>query len=335
MEHEDPATQAASDAVDRHKELLLRREGVTAVSVALVVREGRTTDRVGVRIYVRPGASGAAAKALPAELDGLPVSVVERDFDLRPANVDPHILQDPLFCGVAITPRAAPAGLWGSLGCIIHTSTGKHGAGLPNGGYPAGNYFLTNQHVIQGADPRNPNNNGDTRVIQPDSPNVQPPPANLTIGSYADGYLNATNDCAIGSLNGNRAWANMVPKAGLNGFDFLTGVVAPAVGMAVHKFGAATRYTAAVVTDVNFNGGGIQNGTYIENAAHTTWVDGGDSGSVVVRSLDFRGVALNFRDDHLTPVVGGQGFYAGIAYDLQTQMNNFRDPGGVVTLAFG
>jgi hypothetical protein len=69
------------------------------------------------------------------------------------------------------------------------------------------------------------------------------------------------------------------------------------------------------------------------------WVGTGDSGSVLIRYSDDAVLGLNFMADDKTMLnpdqhpelpAGMPAYWAGYAYDIQSQMSNF---GGIVTLA--
>lgn len=59
---------------------VLRKPGVTGVDVGRRQVGGRPTQELALRVYVDRLAD---APALPAQVDGLPVEVIERRFDLH------------------------------------------------------------------------------------------------------------------------------------------------------------------------------------------------------------------------------------------------------------
>lgn len=304
----------------RHSERLLTLPGCTAVAIGQKEVGREPTDRLAIVVFVREKlASPPAEQAVPPELDGVPTDVVEQEFRPEPIATDPHERFDPLISGIALTADVVPS-TYGSVGCFIST-TGKPPT------YPAGTYLLTNEHVVQHA-----GING--LVIQPDWLDPTPPPNNYACGNYLEGFQSPTNDCAIVSIVG-RGWRNEVPrKPGRPGRRSLQGVVPPAVGTEVSKFGATTRYTTATVRFINWSNPQqtIQNALYIRNDDRRTWVDGGDSGSVAVTDGGYV-MGLNFMADAQYPAIQGGGYYAGLAYPIQDQMDNFRAQGGQVTLA--
>jgi hypothetical protein len=311
-------TQAALEA---HRERLLGTPGCTAVAIGRKQTGGVETDRLAIIVFVaKKLPSPTPETAIAPDLDGVPTDVVEYEFSPQQIDTDPHERHDPMISGIAITPHAVP-NTWGSIGCFIHT-TGKAGQ------YPAGDYLLTNEHVLRHA--------GIGGVlIQPDWQNMTPPPANYNCGTYQEGFQNAGHDCGLMNIVG-RGWRNEIPNRPWHpGNRQLQGVIAPAINTVVYKFGASTRYTTATVRFLNWSDPGhtIQNALYIRNDDHNTWVDGGDSGSVAVTYDGDHVMGLNFRADTTYPANNGVGFYAGLAYPIQSQMDMFRDPGGVVGLA--
>ncbi|HEX4865796.1 MAG TPA: hypothetical protein VFV02_17135 [Acidimicrobiales bacterium] len=307
--------------LDAHRERLLGIPGCTAVAIGRKQTGGRETERLAIVVFVEQKVSSPAQKdAIPPELAGIPTDVVEYQFSPKVVVTNPHERFDPLISGIAITPDAVPNS-WGSIGCFVHT-TGKAGH------YAAGDYLLTNEHVLHHA------GIGGV-VIQPDWQQVTPPPANYTCGTYLEGFRNVTHDCGLVDLVG-RGWLNEVPNRPWHpGNRQLRGVTGPAIGTQVYKFGASTLYTTATVRFINWSDPGhtIQNALYIRNDNHDTWVDGGDSGSVAVTYNDDLIMGLNFRADTNYPANNGVGYYAGLAYPIQSQMDMFCDPGGAVRLA--
>jgi hypothetical protein len=88
------------------------------------------------------------------------------------------------------------------------------------------------------------------------------------------------------------------------------------------------------VTNIDFStpSASVVNALYIENPDRDVWVNGGDSGSVAVVAGSFRVMGLNFQADTETAVTRDDrivGYYGGLAYPIQLQMNRF---GETVTL---
>jgi hypothetical protein len=321
QEHQPQDLTRVQEVLDSHRERLLGVPGCTAVAIGRKQIAGEDTEQLAIVVFVeKKVARVAPGEEIPTDLDGVLTDVVEHHFSPHIITTNPHERFDPLISGVAITPDAVP-NTWGSIGCFVHT-TGKAGV------YPAGNYLLTNEHVLRHAGIGG-------NVIQPDWQQVTPPPANYDCGTYLEGFANATHDCGLMQIVG-RGWRNEVPnKPWHPGNRALQGVTGPAVGAAVYKFGASTLYTTATVRFINWSNPGntIQNALYIRNDDHDTWVDGGDSGSVAVTDNGDLIMGLNFRADTNYPANNGVGYYAGLAYPIQTQMDPFCGPGGAVRLA--
>lgn len=313
-------TPIVAEALERNKRWLLELPGCTAVGVSQKRVDGRFAGPgTAIAVFVKRKRR-SLDHGIPPVIDGVPTDVIEREFDFRESATNPHQRYQKMFSGLAVTSWENPSQN-GSIGCFIRT-TGKAAAGT----HPqinAGTYLLTNYHVLATADP---NNQGDPRVIQPDNASFPPPGISLS-GRFVDGYHGATADCAIASIDVSRSWSNSVPSGAFGSFNWLRGPAAAAANWWVYKYGATTGYTTARIHTINFNAGNVTNAIYIEQPKHTVWAAGGDSGSVAAYYYSNKIVGLNFREDTACPCPGGS--YAGLAYPIQDQMNNF---GGVVTL---
>ena len=70
--------------------------------------------------------------------------------------------------------------------------------------------MLTNQHVVQAADPRI---GGDSQiVIQPNYALGDGVPGGYRCGDYVDGYRDPHNDCALVHVGYGRSWVNEIPE---------------------------------------------------------------------------------------------------------------------------
>lgn len=318
------------ETLEKHKAHLLSLPGCNAVAVGRKVTAGETLDQLAIIVFFEKKLDSVSADYLvPSMLDGIPTDVVERTFGLAETATDPFARFDKVFSGISITPRDVPPP-WGTFGCIIRT-TG-------NGNVPAGDYLLTNQHVLWYADPANPNSTT-TQVIQPGRTD-EPAPLNYNCGDFVFGQKNPTSDCAIATIAYGRTWRNEVPNHPWHpGRRDLQGVAAAAVADEVYKYGATSKSTSGYVLLIHFNHAHlpIQNAIYVENLDQETWCAKGDSGSVLIRYDDDYVLGLNFAADDTTLVQPPPdlpdnipGYYGGYAYDIQAQMNVF---GGAVTLA--
>lgn len=320
------------ETLERHKAELFARPGCTGAAIGYKVRSGEILEELAIVVFVeRKSIDLEPGRMIPPVLDGVLTDVVEKSFGLTPTATDPFDRFSELFGGISITPRDTPPP-WGTLGCIINTTGNAH--------VPAGDYFLTNEHVLWYADPNNPNSTT-TQVIQPGKTD-EPAPANYSCGDFVYGQKTNQSDCAIASIGYGRTWRNEVPNHPWRpGRRDLKGVATAAVGDEVYKYGATTNSTRGVVQYIHFNPVHlpIQNAIYIANPDGTMWVAKGDSGSVLIRYSDDYVLGLNFAADETTmlppnkhPVLPDNlpAYTAGYAYDVQSQMNIF---GGVVTLA--
>lgn len=80
MSQQEPALEHAQAVRKAHESELLRRANVVGVGVGLRTQGGRRQPQVALVIMVRqkvPRAMLAEADVLPAEIDGVPVDVVE------------------------------------------------------------------------------------------------------------------------------------------------------------------------------------------------------------------------------------------------------------------
>ncbi len=318
MPIDDQEVKAALTALSGARDSLLATAGVTAVGVGLKQSGGRTTDTVAIVVYVAEKKKSPAS-AVPPAIDGVPTDVQQREFAFTP--IDQHARHDPMHGGLAITPIEHP-GMYGSIGCFIYTPGRRAEPQFP--AIPAGDYLLTNHHVVKYASPPY---GAERRIIQPDAADGNVP-GNYVCGSFVAGVLDAANDCALVRVTG-RGFRNEIRDEGGHPVQ-LAGIGTARLGDDLVKYGATTGYTTGRVTTVGYSfvgdGSAIHDALYVQNVAGTAWVDGGDSGSVAVRAADRVVVGLNFRADTTTPVAGG--FSGGLAYNVFDQMANFADAGG-------
>ncbi|MFD9737492.1 trypsin-like peptidase domain-containing protein [Umezawaea sp. NPDC059074] len=302
-----------SEAVDRHAERFLALPGVSAISVGKKSVGGKATDKDAIVLHVdRKQDQGDPARTIPADLDGHPTDVVEQTFDFRTTATDPFERHDPVIGGLSITAFLDPD-KYGSIGCFIRAD------GTVNG-VPAGDYLLTNHHVAASATEPSL----DQTMIQPGE--VDDPTDKDTVGMCVASARGPQFDCAIVALT-NRGFVNAVPDRPLHpGNRTLRGIGTAQLNDRVYKFGATTRFTTGVVTNLNFAyrgvGVDVQNAIVVQGTNGAVWCNGGDSGSVLVRAADDFVVGLNFRADNNTGTPQ-KGFTTGLAYDITTQVQQF------------
>lgn len=321
------------EILERHKARLLALPGCTGVAVGRKEVGGKATDQLAIVVFFEKKRTDVPADQLvPPMLDDSPTDVIEKRFGLKLTATDPFDRFDQVFSGISITPRDATE-LWGTFGCVIRT-TG-------NANVDAGDYLLTNHHVLRYADPNNPHSKS-RQIIQPGNTD-NPAPANYACGDYVYGLADQENDCAIATIGYGRTWRNEVPNHPWRpGRIDLAGVGAAAVGQKVYKYGATSSSTRGTVQFVHYDSPDqqIRNAIYVLADDGETWCAEGNSGSLMIRYDDNIVVGLNFAadDETLLPTTQNDSaqrsprprYAAGFAYDIQRQMNNF---GGVVTLA--
>jgi hypothetical protein len=61
----------------------MKRPGVTGMDVGYRLVEGKPTDQVAIRVYVDNLATTQNQLDLPSEIEGVPVEIVERRFELH------------------------------------------------------------------------------------------------------------------------------------------------------------------------------------------------------------------------------------------------------------
>ncbi|RDV03827.1 hypothetical protein [Undibacter mobilis] len=301
---------------EKHKEHLLSLQGCTAVAIALKKSGSQKSKTPAIVVFVAQKRRDLPAdQRVPATLDGIPTDVVERKFGIALTATDPFARHPRLFSGISVTPRSA-AEVWGTIGCIIQTN--GNGANIA-----PGNYLLTNQHVLKWADPTHPDFDN-ARIIQPGNAD-SPAPINYDCGDFVAGIRDASNDCAIATIDPIRGWRNEVPNHPRHpGRRDLQGVAVARLEDEVYKFGASTLNTRGRIIATHFHSDNrlIRNALYIEHEEHKPWVAEGDSGSVAILYERDLVVGLNFAGDEKTALPDG-GYRAGFAYDIQGQMNNF------------
>lgn len=320
------------NTLQKNKKMLLSIPGCTGVAIGYKEVAGEVTDQMAIVIFVESKRKDIPIEfTIPKSIGRFSTDVVEKNPGLELISTNPFGRFDQLFGGISITPRDIPPP-WGTLGCIIHTT------GSAN--IPAGNYLLTNQHVLWYADPNNPNST--TRdIIQPGHCD-EPAPTNYNCGKYVYGVKNPRSDCAIASIGFERTWTNEVPNHPWRpGRRRLNGIAAAEVGDEVYKYGATTKSTRGVVRYIHYDHPilPILDAIYIGNYEGNMWVAKGDSGSVLIRYSDDIVIGLNFAADDKTMLPPDQhpalpeglpAFSAGFAYDAKSQMDIF---GGRVKLA--
>ncbi|NOX54283.1 MAG: hypothetical protein GXP27_07535, partial [Planctomycetes bacterium] len=115
---ESQRLRRAREVLARHARRLMRRRGVTGVDVGFRTRRDRVTREITIRIHVerkRPLRELSANQVFPAQIEGMPVDVVERNYRPCAAVVEERRYRDPLQGGAAIASVDQPE-TWGTLG---------------------------------------------------------------------------------------------------------------------------------------------------------------------------------------------------------------------------
>jgi hypothetical protein len=270
----DAISQAAT-AKQLHLPKLISRPNVVGVGVGLRQRNGRVQDEVCVVALVRrkrPRTALAPEAVVPAELDGVPVDVLEvgelRAQAVRTARLRPA----PGGCSIGHFQITA-----GTLGCIVRDRSS--GARL----------ILSNNHVLA---------NGNE--AQPEDPILQP--------GAADGGREENDTLAllerfvpIAYSRVDAAVARPLIDADVSDdvleIGRVSGTVAASLGLAIRKSGRTTGLTTGQITI-------IETTVDIDYGGKTARFDGqltsgpmsqpGDSGSLLVAGASQQAVGLLF-----------------------------------------
>lgn len=256
---------------------------VTGVGVGFKEVGGRRTRTVAIRVYVRkkvPLAELARADRLPKTVRGVPVDVIEADFEIHqdPANPADHRLRfDPLLGGISV--GSVPTGGSGTLGCSVY------------GNDIGEDLILSNWHVLCGR----VNCATTDAIIQPGTGGGDPGTLADQVATLFRSALTNEVDAAVARLTGDRFLLKQQ-----FGLGSITRSAPPALGMTVRKSGRTTGVTTATITDVSadisvrgYPGGtrAFRNQLVIENGNQVSLP--GDSGSVWV-DTGGNAIGLNF-----------------------------------------
>jgi hypothetical protein len=263
---------------------LLKRSGVTAVDVGYKYVNGKKTDEIAIRVFVREKKKTVgAAEKIPATFHGVKTDVIQRVYVLHAASnkrkVEDVTLMadtgtyDPVKGGISIGPCRAVGGYIyaGTLGAVVKD-------------IKTGNPLLLSNFHVMCID--NTWNIGDD-MCQPSRIDTGSCPNN-TIGSIQRAVLSANVDGAVASLQG-RGYACQIVDIG-----DVTGTTSATLGMSVRKRGRTTGLTFGSVDSISLSvnldyGDGLgvhtltnQIGLVPDTAHNALFGDHGDSGSVVV-----------------------------------------------------
>ncbi len=288
--------ERAAAVLEKYREPLLRRKGVTGVGVGLrhrrkpgasrgaaaeagpdlPAREFETTSEVCIVVNVArkiPAAELSKLRALPLELDGVPIDVQQGTFEASQASDPASRYVDPVVAGAGIAAEATP-GNFGTLGLVVRA-----------GGAP---HYLTAGHLIPAG--------AAAVVVQPPGGGAIPPGGTRAIGrsSPITRSVGGLLDCVLIEPDAARPFAGGLPVS-----PPLTGplVIRPGEGQVtlllgepVEKLGAVTGRTTGVVVGINKSFRSSSGVTYrnqftVRSTDGTPFSQPGDSGAVVIRRL--------------------------------------------------
>lgn len=277
-------TARAREIKERHGSRLMDYPNVTGVGVGLRVVGGERRDEACVRVYVRRKLSAEELEddeLLPASLEGVPVDVVEGEFDRMQHGVGPLPLAERTARQFPFLPPGVSVGglrvTAGTLGAAAYdAATGTQLA-------------LSNWHVLCGHPDCTP---GET-IVQPGPVDGGTAPGDA-IGSLARFADTDRVDAAVAVVSGRRFLLDAIAGIGPP-----TGAGTATLGMRVRKSGRTTGVTTGIVDDVSADIELIDGSRFVgqisvvgEEEADVV-VGGGDSGSLVVDERR-RGVGLLF-----------------------------------------
>jgi hypothetical protein len=255
---------------ERHQSTLRDYPNVIGLGVGLKRVAGRSTGQMALRVYVStklPREQLARKDLLPAEIDGVPVDVIQkrsRVFQLEEHRIRHAVLQG----GISVINSRFPGS--GTLGCAVYDNfTGQQ-------------MILSNWHVL-----------ATSLDAQPNEPIIQPGFAESDDGTVADVVARLTRfvlteelDAAAATLSLHRFCTDELLGIGqVNPIP-----AAPVVGMDVFKSGRTTGVTSGTISDIDadFDVDYSALGLGIRHVEHQIVIDedgfsdAGDSGSLIV-----------------------------------------------------
>ncbi|MEO1242696.1 MAG: hypothetical protein AAFX54_12370 [Pseudomonadota bacterium] len=303
---------------DRYADQYLDLPGVTGVGVGFMKTEkGEDTDELCLRVYTQKGAVSAVRELVGAQVENAPICVIEFEFSkdihaqraryleeppVEPGPPPPGVDVDtgkynPLVGGVSIGPSRTINGghLAGTLGLVVRDR---------RSGNPV---MLSNYHVMCGDD------GGAARgddICQP---------------SRVDNWFGYCSDCGqlerwhVGNVGGGPEYgvdvaiARITARTGREGYitevdDNVSGAAVGHLNMPVFKRGRTTTETTGLIKDMSMDGwedfgppyGRIKmrNQLLIEPSVGNTFIEGGDSGSVLVNPRTMNVIGLCWASDN-------------------------------------
>jgi endonuclease G len=210
--------------------------GINAVDIGFLYDGPRRTEQVGVRVHmgaVPPALWARSVRALPREIDGVPIVIVPATYRLHEC-VDPLTLHadgrrtdavDPVRPGVSVSHKQV---LEGTVGLIVYDAA----SGAP--------CVLSNKHILAG----DAGKEGDV-VVQPGAARAIPPNP-FRIGTLLRTLSDEYGDAAVAKLNGKRSFHPAQWDTGV----VITAARMPALGEVLVKSGVRTGVTCGRVDGV-------------------------------------------------------------------------------------
>lgn len=259
------------EAKENWKDRLSKMPGVTGVGICLRQEDGRTTEDLAVLVACSSAARASVVAALPADIEGHPIEILETGDDgvggdpELPESDDDAKLVNPIIGGVQI--QAAGKTGTGTLGVVAKAGSE--------------NVMLTNSHVVY-----------ETVGIEIDQPapvfigsNICAKVTNATKANVSYSGSQYYVDAAIAKRHGFRArsFSPFVITGGIT----VAGSASAVLGEAVSKTGNASGVTQGTVYAVNFDDTDLDRKNIVLVQSTTSggqFSDNGDSGSVILNS---------------------------------------------------
>lgn len=319
------AQQQKHDAIravkDRNADALLSVPGVTGVGVGFSKDEtGADTDELCLRVYTQTGKADAVRSQIGERVDGVRVAFIEFEYKKGAHTQRARYLEEgltetekapvgddaigvdtgkynPLVGGVSIGPSRSINGHYiaGTLGLMVR----DRATGQP--------LMLSNHHVMCGDDGGSAP--GDV-ICQPSRvDNFFGYCSNCAellrshVGNVGDGRQYGV-DAAVAKLTYRGANIGEIAEVG----ERVTGMIAGHLNMPVFKRGRTTLETTGLIKDMSFDGAEnfgppygrvvMRNQILVEPSVGRVFIQGGDSGSVLVNTKTMAAVGLCWASDN-------------------------------------
>ncbi len=238
--------------------------GVEGVGVGFKETNGRLTDEIVFRVYVReklPTDAVPPEQRIPAEIRGIPTDVLTLSRDQPQDDTEKY---RPLKGGIQI---GNGSGSVGTLGCLAKRNDEEDWV------------VVSNHHVLMAGDK---SLSDDIDAGQPDYCACCCCGCN-EIGKVLNAAIGGLVDCAIASINADITKVHEIVEIGA-----VAGSAEAVVGDVVRKRGRTTGLTEGEVIDVNYPTTSTAGHSFTDQlriapaAGFERWSNSGDSGSAVV-----------------------------------------------------